>query len=237
MIDLHAHVLPGLDDGVRSLGEALELVAAAAAEGVTAIAATPHVRDDYPTSPGRMERAVGELREAVAEAGLGVDILCGGEIALERLWLLDADELRRFTLAQTGRYLLVEAPYTGWPPLVERSVSLLTGRGIRPLIAHPERNPIVQDRPETVEPLVAAGALVQVTAASLDGRLGAAPALAARILLDRGLVHVLASDAHAPQVRAVGLEAAAEAVGDSALAHRLTSANPAAIVAGEDLPS
>jgi protein-tyrosine phosphatase len=236
MIDLHSHVLPGLDDGVRSISEALELVAVAAADGVTAIAATPHVRDDYPTSAGRMEAAVEALRAEVARAGLRVEILCAGEIALERLWLLDADELRRFTFAQTGRYVLLETPYYGWPPLVARSVSLLVGRGIVPVLAHPERNPNVQDRPDALEPLVEAGALVQVTAASVDGRLGPAAQLAARALLERGLVHVLASDAHAPQVRAAGLAAAAGTLGDPSVARRLTVDVPAAIVAGEPLP-
>jgi protein-tyrosine phosphatase len=112
----------------------------------------------------------------------------------------------------------------------------MLGRGIVPLLAHPERNASVQDRPDVLEPLVAAGALVQVTAASVDGRLGAAPQVAAQALIDRGLVHVLASDAHAPQVRATGLAGAVAALGDPALARRLTVDVPAAVVAGEPLP-
>lgn len=233
MLDLHAHVLPGLDDGVRSLDEALELVRAAAAEGVTAIAATPHVRDDYPTSAAQMEAGVAVLRAAVEGAGLPVEILHGGEVDVDRLWQLSPDELRRFTIAQTGRYLLIETPYRGWPRVIERACSLLRGRGITPLLAHPERNAHVQDSPALLEPLVADGVLVQVTSASLDGRLGSASRLAAQTLIERRLVHVIASDAHGPQTRMAGMAGAAAAVGDEELARRLTTETPAAIAAGE----
>jgi protein-tyrosine phosphatase len=233
VLDLHAHVLPGLDDGVRSLDEALELVRAAAAEGVTAIAATPHVRDDYPTSAAQMEAGVAVLRAAVEGAGLPVEILHGGEVDVDRLWQLSPDELRRFTIAQTGRYLLIETPYRGWPRVIERACSLLRGRGITPLLAHPERNAHVQDSPALLEPLVADGVLVQVTSASLDGRLGSASRLAAQTLIERRLVHVIASDAHGPQTRMAGMAGAAAAVGDEELARRLTTETPAAIAAGE----
>ena len=104
------------------------------------------------------------------------------------------------------------------------------------MLAHPERNPEVQDRPARVEALVEAGALVQVTGASLDGRLGRASKLTAKRLLELGLVHVLASDAHGPHIREGGLAAAAEAVGDDGLARYLTREAPAAIVAGEPVP-
>lgn len=236
MLDLHAHVLPGLDDGVRSLDEALELVRAEAAEGITAIAATPHVRDDYPTSAAQMEAGVDALRAAIDRNGIPVQILCGGEIDLHRLWQLHPDEVRRFTIAQTGRYLLVETPYRSWPRVIERACSLLRGRGITPLLAHPERNPTVQDSPALLERLVEAGVLVQVTSGSIDGRLGPASRFCAQQLLERGLVHVIASDAHGPQTRAGGMASAAAVLGDPLLARRLTVDIPAAIVAGEPLP-
>ena len=232
MIDLHAHILPGYDDGVRSLEEARELARSAAAEGVTAIAATPHVRDDYPTTVERMLRGVALLRDDFAREGIPVDVLSGGELDLDRMWELGPDELPRFTLAGTGRWLLVEMPYSGWPLLFDRKLEALRRLGMEALLAHPERNADVQAEPARLAPLVEAGLRVQVTAASVDGRLGRKPLECAQALLELGLVHVLATDAHAPAVRETGLAAAVEALGDAALAHRLTVENPQAIVSG-----
>jgi protein-tyrosine phosphatase len=175
------------------------------------------------------------VRAELAAAGVGLEVLAGGELDVAWLWELAPAELQRFTIAQTGRYLLVETPYRGWPRSLELMVPFLRGRGITPVLAHPERNPEVQDRVQRVAALVEQGALVQVTAASLDGRLGAAPERAARRLLEEGLVHVLASDAHGPHIRSAGLAAAAAALGDEPLARYLTEDVPAAIVAGEDV--
>jgi len=208
---------------------------AAAAEGVTAIAATPHVRDDYPTTVERMLRGVALLREDFAREQIPVDVLTGGELDLDRMWELGPDDLPQFTLAGTGRWLLVEMPYRGWPLLFERKLDALRRMGMDALLAHPERNAEVQADPGRLAPLVTAGLRVQVTAASVDGRLGSKPLACAWALLDRGLVHVLATDAHAPAVRETGLAAASEAIGDAELARRLTVDNPRSIVAGASL--
>lgn len=232
MIDLHAHILPGYDDGVRSLEEARELARAAAAEGVTAIAATPHVRDDYPTTLERMLRGVALLRDDFAREEIPVEVLTGGELDLDQMWLIGPEELPRFTLAGTGRWLLVETPYSGWPLLFDRKLEALRRLGMEALLAHPERNAEVQADPGRLAPLVEAGLRVQVTAASVDGRLGRKPLECAQALLGLGLVHVLATDAHAPAVRETGLAAAVEALGDPELARRLTVENPQAIVSG-----
>ena len=236
VIDLHSHILPGVDDGTRTLREARELALVAAADGVEAIAATPHVRPDFPTTAEVMEEGVAELRADFEEEGIPVQVLHGGEIDVGLLWAIPPEELARLTIAQTGRYLLLEFPYRTWPLALDSAVSGLVQRGITPLVAHPERNPEVQDRPARVEALVEAGALVQVTAASLDGRLGRASQATAKRLLELGLVHTLASDAHGPHIRQAGLAAAAEAVGDEKLARYLTKEAPAAIVAGEPVP-
>ena len=236
LIDLHSHILPGVDDGARTLAEARELARLAVEDGVDAIAATPHVRPDFPTTPDIMEQGVAELRADFLREGIPLQVLHGGEIDLGLLWAIPPGELARLTIAQTGRYLLLEFPYRRWPFALDSAVSVLVRRGITPVIAHPERNPEVQDRPARVEALVEAGALVQVTGASLDGRLGRASKLTAKRLLELGLVHVLASDAHGPHIREGGLAAAAEAVGDDGLARYLTREAPAAIVAGEPVP-
>jgi protein-tyrosine phosphatase len=236
MIDLHSHILPGLDDGSRTVEDARALARRAAEDGVTAIAATPHVRSDYPTRAEEMERGVSRLREDFLAEGIDVEVLPGGEIDLGMLASLGDDGLRRFTLAQSGRYLLLEFPYTGWPAGLEETVYGLGLRGLLPILAHPERNREVQSKPERLAEAVRMGALVQLTAASLDGRIGSSAQAAANKLLELGLAHVLASDAHTPEIREAGLAAAAETLQDDDLARFLTVEAPSAIVAGEPVP-
>jgi protein-tyrosine phosphatase len=236
VIDLHAHILPGLDDGARSIEESRALARRATRDGIDAIAATPHVRSDYPTTAEQMERGVAELRRDFAEQGIPLSVLHGGEIDLEQLEGLPDEELIRFTLAQTGRFLLIEFPYRGWPLALEQTVFRLRLRGFHVLLAHPERNAEVQERPDRLQAAVGAGALVQITAASIDGRLGRSPRAAAKRLLELRLAHVLASDAHTPEIREAGLARAAQALGDEAIARYLTEEVPAAIVAGKDAP-
>jgi len=236
VIDLHTHVLPRIDDGARSLADSRALGLEAAAEGVSALVATPHVRDDYPTTADMMEEAVAEVRADFAQHGVPVEVLPGAEIDLSILWAIPPDELRRLTIAQTGRYLLLEFPYRGWPLALDSAVSRLVELGLRPILAHPERNPQVQDRPDRLVALVETGALVQVTAASLDGSRDRAAQAAALRLFELGLVHVLASDAHGPHITREGMGAAARSLGDPALARYLTVEVPEAIVAGEPVP-
>lgn len=236
MLDLHAHVLPGLDDGPATVGESLEFARAAVADGISVLAATPHVREDYPTTPEAMERALAVVRAAVAEAGLPLDVRGGGEIALERVAGLDADARARFGLAGNPGYLLLEFPYVGWPLALPDEVFRLVALGVTPVIGHPERNAEVQSEPERLRPLAEAGALVQLTAASVDGRLGRRCRDAAFGLLELELAHLVASDGHGPEIREVGLSAAADAIGDRRLAEWLVVGVPAAIVGGGALP-
>jgi protein-tyrosine phosphatase len=236
VIDLHSHILPGLDDGARDLDEAVEIARSAVADGTRVLAATPHVREDYPTTSSAMANGVAHLRAALDRAGIDLVLLPGGELALEQLDRLSPDELRRFGLAGNPSYLLLETPYYDWPLSFEDIVLRLAGAGFTPVIAHPERNVAVQDDLEPLAALVRGGALVQVTAASLDGRLGSRTRACARRLVDAELVHLLGSDAHSPSLREVGLSRAAAAVGDEALARWLTEEVPGAIVANEPLP-
>ena len=236
MIDLHSHILGGLDDGARNLEESIAIARSAVADGISAIAATPHVRDDYPTSAEEMERGVGELRAALAKEGVPLYVHPGGEVALEELGRHGRDELGRFGLGGNPRYLLLETPYVGWPLMFGDIVERLIAAGVTPVIAHPERNGEVMDNPERLASLVRQGALVQVTAASIDGRLGRHVRRCAQRLLELELVHMLASDAHTPQVRAIGLSSARAAVGDAALGRWLTEDVPGAIVDNRALP-
>lgn len=229
MIDLHSHVLPGLDDGAPDLDASVAICRAAAADGIRVLAATPHVRSDYPTTPEGMTSALARVREA---AGDVIQVVPGGELDIYQLERPLA-ELLPFALAGNRNYLLVETPYAGWPlDLAERLFRLRTA-GITPVLAHPERNHDVQARPALVEPVVAGGSLVQLTAASVDGRGGRRAQACARTLLQQGLAHLVASDAHEAAVRAIGLSSAARAVGGE-LGRWLTVDVPRGIV--EDTP-
>jgi protein-tyrosine phosphatase len=236
LIDLHSHILRGIDDGARTLEDNLEIARAAVSDGITVIAGTPHVRDDWPTDAGVMENRVSELRAELEQAGIPLDVCGGGEIAMDWLARLPVEELRRFGLGGNPNYLLVETPYYGWPLGLPDALFSLRASGITPVLAHPERNADVQLRPETLVPLVQSGVLIQVTAASVDGRIGRRAQECGLRLVQRGLVHMLASDAHHASVRAVGMAEAAQAVGGGPLAEWLTREVPAAIVGDTQVP-
>ncbi|MCP9487871.1 MAG: hypothetical protein MSC30_18685 [Gaiellaceae bacterium MAG52_C11] len=235
MVDLHTHVLPGLDDGARDLVEAVEIVRAMAKDGVRIIAATPHVRDDYPTTPDRMEAALGLVQAAVDAAGIAVELRGGGEISIPALGGLDPPTLASFGLGGNPQLVLLEFPYYGWPLSLAHECERLLSSGIVPLLAHPERNAVVPNHTRELARIVRSGAVVQLTAAAVDGRLGRTTASRARLLLDLELAHVISSDAHSPGVREAGLAAAAATVGGE-LGHWLTSAVPAALLNGAELP-
>ena len=236
MIDLHSHVLPGIDDGAATIDGSLDILRAAQAEGIARIAATPHVRHDWPTTPEQMEQLVAQVQEAARASGIAVEVLPGGELDLAYADSLGDDDLHRFGLGGNPNLLLLEFPYVGWPVGLPDLVFRLRVRGYSTVLAHPERNTEVQDRPERLRELVDAGVWVQLTAASVDGRLGRRNAAGARALLDAELAHLVASDAHAPAIRAIGMGAAAEAVGDAQLARWLTHEVPEALLAGKAPP-
>lgn len=236
MIDLHSHILPGIDDGARTIDESIELARRAAAIGVSAIAATPHVRDDHPTSPEEMELAVTALRVELEHSKIPVEVLRGGELSVERLAELSTEDLRRFGLGGNPEYLLVETPYDGWPVGLEQKILRLTEEGITPVLAHPERNPDVQADLERVGRLVRSGALVQVTADSLAGRRRSPTREAALGLIERGSAHLIASDLHGAHFPRSGLDRVAEHVPDRNLVRWLTRDVPAAIVDGGPIP-
>ncbi|MGH3048599.1 MAG: tyrosine-protein phosphatase, partial [Gaiellaceae bacterium] len=236
VLDLHSHLLPALDDGARTLDDAVAMARAAAAAGVSVVCGTPHVRHDYPTSPEAMERALAALRDRLAADGVELDVRGGGELDLEWLERLQPNELARFGLGGNRRLVLLEFPYLGWPFALGERVFELQLAGITAVLAHPERSVDVQADPERLRPLVEAGAVVQLTAASLAGDFGSAPAKAARRLLDLELAHLVASDAHDAARRGFAFAPALERLGDPALARWLTEEVPAALLAGAELP-
>jgi protein-tyrosine phosphatase len=232
MIDLHSHPLPGLDDGVPDLAAGVELVRAAAEAGVTTIAATPHVREDFPTSAAEMEDRVRALREALGPSA-AIDVATGAEVAATYLQRVSDDDLVRLTLGGSGRYLLTELPDLGWSIGIELALQRLSGLGIRPLLAHPERNDLVQERPARLETLVDSGALVQVTARATRPQYGRRTSETAAKLLRLGLVHVVASDAHAAPRE--GQRSPWEVHLSDTVREQVCVSNPAAILRGEEV--
>lgn len=237
MVDLHCHLLPGIDDGPAALDGSVELAAALAADGVHTVAATPHVRADHPdVVPAELGERREALRRAIAAAGIELEVVGGGELDLARGLEASDQELRHVSLGQGGRYLLVETPYAPLSPLFEDQLFGLEVRGYGVVLAHPERNPSFHTDPERLAEIAARGVILQVTAASLlRRRRRSATTRLARALVERGLAHVLASDAHGAAVNrapiSAGLQVARELAG--ARADSMVTDTPAAILAGE----
>jgi protein-tyrosine phosphatase len=205
MIDLHNHLLPGLDDGPSDTEGALAMARAAVAAGITTMACTPHVAPKYPNSAAEILAGVERLTLEIRQAGIDLRIVSGAEISTDVLGRLDDDELRALSLNGTG-WLLVEPPFAGWPVRLPKLIGDLEMRGFRVLVAHPERAEAVQHNPDRLRDLVGRGALVQSNASSFTGGHGKLVAQTAKALLRNELVHILASDAHSATWRPPGAE-------------------------------
>jgi protein-tyrosine phosphatase len=236
VIDLHSHILAGLDDGARTLDDSVAIAEAAVEAGVRTLVATPHVRADYPTTADTMESAVAATREALAARGIRLELLPGAELDLHYLTRLEDRELARLALGGNQRLLLVEFPYFGWPPELASRLSELRARGITVVLAHPERSDEVQAAPARLSPLVEAGTFVQLTAASLAGILGSRARATALELLDLGLAHLVAGDLHSPRAVVNAAELTDALRSDAALARWLSTDVPAALLRSEPPP-
>jgi protein-tyrosine phosphatase len=191
VIDLHCHILPGVDDGSLDLDDSLAMARQAVNDGIERVCATPHIRHDHDVRIEQIAERVEELNRALRDEGMPVEILQGGEVAETAVEGLSEEELSRVALGG-GRWILLEpAPGPLSDTLIAR-VAYLAERGHRTLIAHPERH-LSADMYERIAVLIANGALVQATA---DFFLRERFADGMRMLADAGLVHVLSSDAH-----------------------------------------
>lgn len=236
MVDLHAHLLPGIDDGPATMRDALDMARAAVEAGTRVMACTPHVLEAPRDVVEAMEAGLPRLRDGLARAGVPLEVVAGGEVAIPMAERMDDDLLRRASLGGGG-WLLVEMPFRGWPLGLGDLLFDLEVRGFRVLLAHPERAESVQLAPDRLREAVGRGALLQVTACSLTGDNGPRAQRTAERLLDQGVVHVLASDAHSagwrPPGLADGLVAAAQRLGRTpAEIGWMVDAGPRAILAG-----
>lgn len=196
LFDLHCHVLPGLDDGAADLADSLAMAEQAATDGIATICATPHIHVDHDVVIDELASRVGGLNAAFDAAGYAVRVVTGGELSAPLSATLSDGELRAVSLGGTGRWILVEPGHGPMDDALDDVVDALHARGVCCVIAHPERH-AGADAAARLHGLVERGALVQVTAAYLNGH-GAAPTI-----LDwaaQGLVHLVASDAHSARI-------------------------------------
>ncbi|MGE5568787.1 MAG: tyrosine-protein phosphatase [Rhodospirillales bacterium] len=236
MIDIHSHVLPGLDDGSPGIEESLRMVEVAAAAGTTDLVATPHANLRYRFDPSVVTRKLDEL-QAAAPPTIRLHYGCDLHLTPDNVQDALANP-ERYTINHR-RYLLVEFPDLLIPKTSAEIFSCMLAAGIVPVITHPERNFLLHRRLDEVAGWVAQGCLVQVTAQSFLGRFGSEVRAACRALMERGLVHFVASDAHDSKDRPPRLDLARRHVErkyGAAAAERLFVSNPRAVLEGEPLP-
>jgi protein-tyrosine phosphatase len=233
MIDIHCHLLPGVDDGARSWEVTLEMCRLAQQDGTTHIVATPHANYEYRYDRAAHLALLEELRERVP--GLRFSLGCDLHLSYENI----EDAMRhpsRYAIGET-RYVLVElSEYSTFK--IARMLYELQAAGLAPILTHPERNPLILDRPELLQEFAAVGCLFQITANSLTGFWGRRAQQFCAEMLRRKMVHFIASDAHGIQDRTPVLSAAREAAAKivgAAEAERLVDSNPGAVVSGQDL--
>ena len=218
MIDLHCHILPGIDDGAPDLAVALAMARCAVADGITVTACTPHIYPGlYENSRDGILAAIASFQAVLKQEGINLELVVGADTHLAPDLVESLRNLRVPTL-NNSRYLLLEPPHHTAPPRFEDSVFQLMTSGIVPVITHPERLSWIEGNYPAFARLVRAGAWMQVTSGSLTGRFGRRPKYWAERMLDEGLVHILATDAHhidrRPPLLAEGRDAAASRVGE-----------------------
>jgi len=239
MIDLHCHILPGIDDGAGSLSESIEMCRIAANDGISKVVCTPHhVVGKYNNDRGRIMEEVKKLQASLDDKGIPLTLCPGCEIrlGLNLIERIKAGEL--LTINDSGRHIILELPDEALPRNIEKIISSIIFAGIIPIIAHPEKNHAIRNDPEIICQLVQLGALTQLTASSLTGRLGSRIEKFSIFLLEHKLVHMLVTDAHSSRRRrpvlSGGLERLKEIVGKTP-AMEMVETIPERILNGEDV--
>ncbi|RJP84269.1 MAG: tyrosine protein phosphatase [Desulfobacteraceae bacterium] len=234
MIDVHCHILPGMDDGPSDLHESLEMAEIASKGGIRQIIATPHVSGGK-YSPQDISQRTDQFNRLLKQNRISVQVYPGAEVSVS----LDPILFPKYTLNNTN-YILLEFPHGHLPSYAGKLLLWLCSKGLKPVIAHPERNYSVIRSPEILLKLLNNNIYVQITAASITGDFGVDIKYCADFLLDSGKVDLIASDAHSMQFRTPAISeavaVAAKKIGNRA-AQRLVSTNPAALLAGEEIHS
>ncbi|MER8887032.1 CpsB/CapC family capsule biosynthesis tyrosine phosphatase [Mesorhizobium sp. M0816] len=238
MIDLHSHILPGLDDGSPSLAESLEMARLAVADGTTHMACTPHVTPGvYENGTSNIVRAVQELHQALRSAAIPLALYVGADVHIapdlpDQLAAGSVPTLNR------SRYFLFEPPHHVLPPRMEDLALRLINAGFIPILTHPERLTWIKTNYDVIERLNAVGCLIQLTADSIVGAFGRTALYYSEKLIDEGRVDIIASDTHSTTRRRPGLSkavaAAAKRCGDDE-ARNMVLKRPGEILANRPL--
>jgi len=237
LIDLHCHILPGVDDGAKDLQTALAMARLAVEDGIKIVACTPHVTPGvYDNRGPEITRAIARLQESLDAADIPLQLTCGADAHLAPD-LGEGLRERRVPSLGGSRYFLLEPPHHVAPPRLDFAVQDLLDEGHVPVITHPERLSWIEDHYHLMKAMADAGAWFQITAGSLTGRFGPRPRYWAERMVDEGLTHILATDAHnlrnrAPRL-AEGRDAVAARLGPEE-ARRMVVDRPRGILANAD---
>ena len=240
MIDLHCHILDGLDDGAKSLDEATEMARMAERDGITKIVATPHLfRGNFtPDDLSIIGKKVGELRRSLEENRINVEIIKGAEVHITHNLIGMVQKNRKYLVLDGSSYMLLEFPAGHVFPGVKQLLFGLLSEGIRPIIAHPERNYVFMRSADLLYELVGMGAFTQANSGSFTGLYGRRVKDAAFRFLGLNLTHFIASDAHNPRPSAKWLSQAVKNVEErmgNGVASSLVNDNPHAILEDKEL--
>lgn len=236
MIDLHCHMLPGLDDGANDLETSLEMARMAIADGVTTVACTSHILPGlYPNTAAKLLAATDNLRAALRRSGIALDIVCGADAHMDVQFTQKLARHEIPTIADS-RYVLVEPPHHVAPIRMEQFFFEILLAGYVPILTHPERLRWISEQYRVFERLSRHGVWMQITASSLTGRFGREPLYWAERMLAEGRVHVIATDAHdthrRPPDLSKGWEAAARRAGEHEATHMVLT-RPRGVLANE----
>lgn len=197
MIEFHNHLIPGVDDGAQNIEESIALAKALVEEGVTHTVVTPHhLNRKYTNYAEDIRRQTEELQEALDGANVPLQVFPGQEVRIHETLIDSIDRGEIQFLDENGQYMLLEFPTTSIPTYTEDLLYELKHRGIIPIIAHPERNHIIQEEPNRLYRMIGMGALSQVTAASVAGIFGKDIQEQSLDFLDKNLAHFMGSDMH-----------------------------------------
>lgn len=237
MIDLHCHILPGIDDGAPTLKDTLAMARAAVAAGTKTMVATPHVSWEWPDNNAALIASkVDEVNDALRGEELDLEVRPGAEIAMSRASELDDEELRALRLGG-GPWLLVECPFVSSAAGFDLALSDLQARGHQVVLAHPERCAAFQRDPEALRGFLSSGMLSSITAGSLIGRFGRTVKAFSEHLMRTGLVDNVSSDAHdAGPRRDPAIAPVLDSAGFGAQADWLGRAVPLAVLSGTRIP-